>query len=438
MRQIREGSVYREGLCITTMFLSLLDNSTDLFTELLSDSNCVFINRRKGTKASNRTSNKYFVDCVLFIPATPSLFICKMASSSLLKSLSPLNWNLMMSGCTIYPPKNKLLRLLIYLQALVIILIQVFFCFAVLNGGTNPDIPVPILIIWQVMFTLCCVITIIFLLVYKRKILEIMERLDSLLTRQDYKQLYTFTLLILVGKLVLMAVSSWSYMILNIWIHYLKTGTISYRYYLWIWVSLNDRALISISVYLTVLKVIHLAEKRCIRSLISMICVGSENKNLSSVSAKTVFHEVDAFVQVKDDAMKILSIFPFLFFCYMFVESVGLIIELQASLLKKQIVYSCFLVSRLCVTLILAFVMSFMTSNFCSESKKKLKELQLNIISSRNSAKWNYVFEKIKEAKDYEYNAYGLFRMNKQLVLTFCSSLITFTVLFVQLMNPGR
>ena len=343
-----------------------------------------------------------------------------------------------MSGCTIYPPRKKLVRLLLLLHALVIILIQCFFCFALLNGVTNPDIPVPILIFWQAMYTLCCIITIVFLLVYRKKILEIMQRLDSLLTRQDYKRLYTFTLLILVGKLVLMTLTDWCYMILNIWLDYSKTGMIPYKYYLWIWVSVNDRALISISVYLTVLKVIHLAEKRSIGSLISITCVGLERKSLSSVSAKTVFHELDAFIRVKDDAMKILSIFPFLSFFYMFVESVGSIIEFQTSLSNKLITYSYVIVSRLCVTVILAFLMSYMTSAFCSESEKELKELQLNIINSRNAEKWNFVFDKMKESKKYSYKAYGFFRINKQLLLTFCSSLISITVLFVQLINPGR
>ena len=374
----------------------------------------------------------------LLIPETPSLLNCNMASSSLVKSLLPLNWNLMMSGCTIYPPRKKLVQLLLLLHALVITISQCFFCFALLNGVANPDIPLPILIFDQVTYTLCCIITTVFLLVYRRKILEIMQRLDSLLTRQDYKHLYTFTLLTFVGKLVLMAVTDWSYMILNIWIDYSETGMIPYKYYLWIWASLNDRALISISVYLTVLKVIHLAEKRCIRSLISMICVDLERNSLSSVSAKTVFHEVDAFIRVKDDTMKILSIFPFLSFCFMFIESVGSIIELQTALSKKLMTYSYVIVSRLCVNVILAFLMSYMTSHFCSESENELKELQVNVINSRDAEKWNFVFNKMKEAQDYEYKAYGFFRINKQLVLTFYSSLISFTVLFVQLINPGR
>ena len=343
-----------------------------------------------------------------------------------------------MSGCTIYPPRKKLVQLLLLLHALVITISQCFFCFALLNGVANPDIPLPILIFDQVTYTLCCIITTVFLLVYRRKILEIMQRLDSLLTRQDYKHLYTFTLLTFVGKLVLMAVTDWSYMILNIWIDYSETGMIPYKYYLWIWASLNDRALISISVYLTVLKVIHLAEKRCIRSLISMICVDLERNSLSSVSAKTVFHEVDAFIRVKDDTMKILSIFPFLSFCFMFIESVGSIIELQTALSKKLMTYSYVIVSRLCVNVILAFLMSYMTSHFCSESENELKELQVNVINSRDAEKWNFVFNKMKEAQDYEYKAYGFFRINKQLVLTFYSSLISFTVLFVQLINPGR
>ena len=375
---------------------------------------------------------------VELIPGTSCLLNCNMACSSLLESLSPLNWNLMMSGCTIYPPKKKFVRLLLYLHALVIILIQLFFCLALLNGVTNPDIPVSIQIIWQVFYAVSCVFTIVFLLVYRSKILEIMQRLDLYLTRQDYKDLYTFTLLTLVGKLVLMASTTWSYIILYIWLDYSKTGRIPYRDCLWLWVSLNDRALISISVYLTAIKVIHLAEKRCIRSLISMICAGLERKSLSSVSAKTVFHDVDGFIRVKDHAMKILSIFPFLSFFYIFVESVGYITELQATLPKKPIMYSCIIVSRLCVTFTHAFLMSYMTSHFCSESEKELKELQLIIVNSRDAEKWNFVFDKIKEAKDYEYKTYGFFRINKQLLLTFCSSLISFTVLFVQLINPGR
>ena len=374
----------------------------------------------------------------MLIPGTPCLLNCNMACSSLLESLSPLNWNLMMSGCTIIPPEKKWVRLFLYFQAIVIILSQLFFCWALLSGVTNPDIPLPILIFWDLSFAICCVITIVFLLVYRSKILEIMQRLDSLLIKEDYKDLYTFTLLTLVGKFVLMALTNWSYITLHIWIDYWETGKIPYRYYLWIWVSLNDRALISISVYLTVIKVIHLAEKRCIRSLVSMICAGLETKSLSSVSAKTVFYEVDGFIRVKDDAMKILSIFPFLSFCYMFIESVGSIIELQGTLSKKAMMYSFVIVTRLCVTVILAFLMSYMTSDLCSESEKELKELQLNIVKSRDAEKWNFVFNKMKEAQDYEYKAYGFFRINKQLVLTFCSSLISFTVLFVQLINPGR
>ena len=361
-----------------------------------------------------------------------------MASSSLLKSLSPLNWNLMMSGCTIYPPKNKLLRLLLFLQVLFIILSQFYLCFTMFFGITKLDIPLPIMMFWHVFYAICCIITIVFLLLYRRKILEIMERLDSLLTPQDYKDLYTFTLLTLVGKLILMTVTDWPFIILHTRLDYSETGMFYYRNFLWIWGSLNDRALISVSVYLTVLKVIHLAEKRSIRSLISMTCVALERKGLSSVSAKTIFHEVDRFICVKDDAMKILSILPFLSFSYMFVESVGSIIQLQTNISKKPILYSCIIVGRLCVNVILAFLMSYMTSDFCSESEKELKELQLNVVNSRGAEKWNVVFDKIREAKKYSYNAYGFFRINKQLLLTFCSSLITFTVLFVQLINPDE
>ena len=307
-----------------------------------------------------------------------------------------------------------------------------------LNGLTNSDVPIPIHIFWQLSYTTCSVITILYLLVYRRNILEIMEGLDSLLTRQDHKHLYIFTFLTFVGKLVLIAVTNWPYIILHIWFDYSKSGIVSYRHYLWLWLALNERALISISVYLTVVKVIQLAERRSIRSLMSLTCVGSERKSPSSVSARTVFNEVDAFIRVKDDAMKILSIFPFLSFSYMFIESVGSIIELQTAFSKKPIMHSYMIVIRLCVTFIHAFLISYMTSRFCSESEKELKQLELNVINSRDTKEWNFVLDKIKESKEYDYKAYGFFRINKQLLLTCCSSLISFTVLFAQLINPGR
>ena len=360
-----------------------------------------------------------------------------MASSSLLKSLSPLNWNLMMSSCTIYSAKNKLLQLLLLLQTLIILLSQVYF-FCNLVRQTKPGLPVFYVNFWHTFYSICSVTTIFFLFVYRRKILEIMERLDSLLTTEDHKRLYTFTLLTLVGKLVFIAVSKWPYITLQIWLHYSKTGIISYGYYLWIWISLHDWALISISVYLTVLRVIHLAEKRCIRGLMTMTRVASKRKSLSSVSARTVFNEVDGFIRLKDDAMKILSFFPFVCFSYMFVESVGSIIELQTTLSNKKIAYSYTVVGHLCGTVTHAFLISYMTSDFCSESEKELKELQLNIVNRGDAKEWNFVLNKMKEAQDYEYKAYGFYRINKQLLLTFCSSLISFTVLFVQLINSDQ
>ena len=45
------------------------------------------------------------------------------------------------------------------------------------------------------------------------------------------------------------------------------------------------------------------------------------------------------------------------------------------------------------------------------------------------------LFQEISEAKQYEFTAYAFFPINKQTLLAFVSAFVTFTVLFVQLIN---
>ena len=48
------------------------------------------------------------------------------------------------------------------------------------------------------------------------------------------------------------------------------------------------------------------------------------------------------------------------------------------------------------------------------------------------------LFQEISEGKQYEFMACGFFPINKQLLLAFLAAFVTFTVLFVQLINQVK
>lgn len=69
--------------------------------------------------------------------------------------------------------------------------------------------------------------------------------------------------------------------------------------------------------------------------------------------------------------------------------------------------------------------------------KTKCDSIQLNFIrNSRMNQEFNQLFDDIKSNLDMNLTGYGMFKLNKELVLGFMSSAVTFSVLFLQLTQP--
>ena len=131
-----------------------------------------------------------------------------------------------------------------------------------------------------------------------------------------------------------------------------------------------------------------------------------------------------------------LSLFLFMVFA---VLAIFIRFNFIITLFQLKVFKSSLSLIRIIVSFIQMYVWLSVTSNICKHSKDNLNALQSAIFerSTKEPNKWLMVLDKIKEGKNYEYNAFGMFTMNKSLLLPFVASFTTFTALFVQLINQS-
>jgi len=79
--------------------------------------------------------------------------------------------------------------------------------------------------------------------------------------------------------------------------------------------------------------------------------------------------------------------------------------------------------------------MTFKVDRYSKNSKKRLEAMARFIIQTRDPNEWSFVLLTIRETKQYEYNAFNTFVINKNSLLSFAASFVSLTVLFVQLIN---
>lgn len=193
--------------------------------------------------------------------------------------------------------------------------------------------------------------------------------------------------------------------------------------------------------YITLTRIVDLAERNKINSMASKIM---------DKDARTVVMHVRQFLDLKDKIMTSLSVIPCFTFVYLVVRSVVAIIRMQntretlasGNRTKDTDIEALKSVTNLIgviLVIIEIVVMAFLTNNQCKKSQETLESLETSIILKHGlSCTWATVIYRIDQAKRYEFLVWDLFSINKQLLLSFCSAFVTFTVLFVQLINQAE
>ena len=285
--------------------------------------------------------------------------------------------------------------------------------------------------VWGIFHDVISVNTLVLFWKSRVKLLELMNCLFGYLSDKNIKHLRRLCMFFFVTGFTFVLTFRLLNVVLLFWSLGFGPHVFSLRMFSLFYVQFHLWDYLIPVVYIVFVKMIHLAEQHALVTLL--------NQELL-INPVTVYDEIRRFILIKDKFVASVSYLPPLLFFFVFGQSVAAIIYHQATTwtgfgTSIQQTFTQIIMSRLLINLILLSYMSLLTSNLSEQSQRNLDYLESKIVHSKNRQSWTCVLEKIKEAKGYEFKASGFFSVKKQLLLSFLSSLVTFTVLFVQLIN---
>ena len=146
-----------------------------------------------------------------------------------------------------------------------------------------------------------------------------------------------------------------------------------------------------------------------------------------------VYLKVQRFLDIKECFCQSMSFIPFFMFAFAFIKSAVDILKLKIG--ENSLAQNYYIIFFV-ILIIEVTTMALTTSSACNQSRKLLICLEKKIVTSTSDLiPWTQSLNKIIEAKGYEYRVWDLFSINNKVLLTLVSSLVTFTVLFIQIVS---
>ena len=342
-----------------------------------------------------------------------------------------------MSGCLLFRFHGKVSNAVVYLHCIVLI---VFGCLQYCNSagdvGVNHKSPVIIILmmfIWNFLFITNSLLFIVVFWKSKKPILSILEESSRFLGKTDHTTLFRVSLGLLIFKVLYVVFVRGFGMYLT-----LKSEGLGYLRLMLIYFHVHDWCLSSISLYLVILQVNHLAERNVITQL--EVSVTTDN-DLSF--ARKAYAQLQKTIAVKEKISESISILPFMLFLYAFVQSICCICRFQATYFDNRVslegkTYAVMSLVKLFVLILQISIMTFFIHKMTKESRKNLSLLAAKIAHTQDPSISSFVLNIIKECQSYEHQALDFFPINRGLLLSFGSSFVSLTVLFVQLINQAK
>ena len=352
-----------------------------------------------------------------------------MEKFSLKKGLSPLNWCLMLSGTWIHPPRNPFLRTLVFIHRLALIVLNIILIYKSIPLKKGELLGMTYRI-RHGMYDTCSLIFVIIVILRSKMIREVSDNLQPLVTEHEARSLYKFLIFSFLYKILRLIPT---YLTLITYLVKLDAKRSKIFYFLSSTYSrINGWSINSVILFASIIKVIHVAEKLSMKQLI---------ERLETFSGKTVYFKIKAFLQIKETITRKVSILILLYFLFIFMNSVVAVVRLNNSensseIPEEKFLAKTFLLDVLLMILDMVYLVS-LTTKLCQESKRDLEELESKIVLTQDTKEWNFVFLEINRAQNFQYQAYDCFTINKHILTAFTASLITFTVLFVQLVSSS-
>jgi hypothetical protein len=196
-----------------------------------------------------------------------------------------------------------------------------------------------------------------------------------------------------------------------------------------VYADLNGYGIGGYGLFMFILKGIDYLERDAMIDLMSSIGLRS-----NETSPLKVYCKVQKFLAIKRNFCQSLSFIPCIWFAFAFVKLSVDIVKLQIeSTINSKVSVGFFVIL---VTQVVT--MAFVASSACNRSRSFLISLEKSVIFHPHVHEWTETLNKIDEAKNFKYRAYDSFPLTRKVLLTFLSSLVTYTVLFLQIVNVTK
>ena len=351
-------------------------------------------------------------------------------------SLHPLNWDLSLCGCPIFNYKWKPVNYFLGLHAIILIINILIPLFdktsdVGVKNNTHPIVGI-MMMVWNLLAFSFYVAFILIVWWIRKRLNVLLNELSKYLTRADHRQILVFTTKVFIFKVIFTLLFEGFY-IYSSFDDALqdKDGKVTLQHVMVVYYQVTDPIVGTAFLYLALLKVVHLAEGNLITGL---------NKDILSQSPRVVHYTIKKCIQFKDTVSKQVSILVCMMFGYLFVYAV-------CSFCRFQIVYfdnsastpvkmwALVSLTRFVIYFILAMFLVFMTHKLSQESQEKLSVFEDTIVHLDDTQKWTFVLNEIKVAQEYAYRAFDFFKIDRNLLLSFLSSFVSLTTLFIQVIN---
>ena len=340
-------------------------------------------------------------------------------SHELKKCLIPLNWMTAVSGCRLIPTQTRFLNVLDRVQAIVLILCYHFSFFATLHFSKD------LVFIFRELVETFSYILFILILRKNVKQLRSTSHLFCHLKASDVRKLLFLNWALFTLKVIMVTHFSWFVierpLVEKNMPKLLYTIIILYG-------ELNAFITGGFCLYLFYVLAISFAERNIINNIMKRLDSGQ-----SIVNSQKIILQIEKIQQTKETFCQSMSIIPCLWLFFALVRAVSDVIAFQVDPdfhVKMKLVY-------LLRNLLEVAIMCVVTSTVNDRSKKLLSRLKNKVMRLNKEVNhWTtLLIQEIYEAKQYEFMACGFFPINKQSLLAFVAAFVTFTVLFVQIIN---
>jgi hypothetical protein len=341
------------------------------------------------------------------------------------QALNPVNFILIITGCRLYPSKAFFFNLIDDIQAFMLLVSHSVFIYGLtiyIEPTVKDTVDVTRLVIQQIIGQMFIVVV----RTNRNKLRALMKSVEKALTPEDFKRLYNFGVWIGVPHwifLVVMVGIKIQYFIQNEDTPFIGKIVVVHC-------ELNSWIFGAVPLFLVCLLGIHASERNVIDNIAEDV-----THNLGQIPPKKISIFIHKVLEKKQNLMDVFSCLPCSWYFYIFVKAVTVTLTLQEGFVSRYVLINMATFAEFLTLIALLVYVMFKVEALLSESNRRLEVLSAKALLQRKTQHWLQVQNDIVQANKFEYVAFDLFSMNKSFMLGFTSSLLTFTVLFVQVIN---